>query len=41
MPPVPHLLLTDVVALAREAGEAILEVYAGDFDVTRKGDDRR
>ncbi|HUO96993.1 MAG TPA: 3'(2'),5'-bisphosphate nucleotidase CysQ [Steroidobacteraceae bacterium] len=39
MPPVPHLLLGDVVALARQAGEAILEVYAGDFDVTRKGDD--
>jgi 3'(2'), 5'-bisphosphate nucleotidase len=39
MPPVPHLLLTDVVALAREAGEAILAVYAGDFDVTRKDDD--
>jgi 3'(2'), 5'-bisphosphate nucleotidase len=39
MTPAPHLLLTDVVALAREAGAAILEVYAGDFDVTRKGDD--
>jgi 3'(2'), 5'-bisphosphate nucleotidase len=39
MSPIPHLLLTDVVALAREAGEAILAVYAGDFDVTRKGDD--
>jgi 3'(2'), 5'-bisphosphate nucleotidase len=39
MQPAPHLLLTDVVALAREAGEAILAVYAGDFDVTRKGDD--
>jgi len=39
MQPVPHLLLTDVVALAREAGEAILAVYAGEFDVARKGDD--
>ncbi len=39
MTPAPHLLLTDVVALAREAGRAILDVYAGDFDVTRKGDD--
>ncbi|MBS0396427.1 MAG: 3'(2'),5'-bisphosphate nucleotidase CysQ [Proteobacteria bacterium] len=39
MTPVPHLLLTDVVALAREAGAAILDVYAGEFDVTRKGDD--
>jgi 3'(2'), 5'-bisphosphate nucleotidase len=39
MPPVPHLLLGDVVALARQAGEAILAVYAGDFDVTKKGDD--
>jgi 3'(2'), 5'-bisphosphate nucleotidase len=39
MQPVPHLLLTDVVALAREAGAAILDVYAGEFDVTKKGDD--
>jgi len=39
MPPVPHLLLGDVVALARQAGDAILTVYAGDFDVTKKGDD--
>jgi 3'(2'), 5'-bisphosphate nucleotidase len=39
MQPAPHLLLTDVVALARQAGEAILDVYAGDFDVTRKGED--
>ncbi|HUO80541.1 MAG TPA: 3'(2'),5'-bisphosphate nucleotidase CysQ [Steroidobacteraceae bacterium] len=39
MQPAPHLLLTDVVALAREAGAAILEVYAGEFDVRRKGDD--
>jgi 3'(2'), 5'-bisphosphate nucleotidase len=39
MQPAPHLLLTDVVALAREAGEAILAVYAGEVDVTRKGDD--
>jgi 3'(2'), 5'-bisphosphate nucleotidase len=38
MQPSPHLLLTDVVALARAAGEAILEVYGGDFDVTRKSD---
>ncbi|MCX7057918.1 MAG: 3'(2'),5'-bisphosphate nucleotidase CysQ [Proteobacteria bacterium] len=39
MSPVPHLLLADLVTLARRAGEAILEVYAGDFDVTLKGDD--
>jgi 3'(2'), 5'-bisphosphate nucleotidase len=39
MQPAPHLLLTEVVALAREAGVAILDVYAGEFDVTRKGDD--
>jgi 3'(2'), 5'-bisphosphate nucleotidase len=39
MPPLPSQLLPDVVALARRAGEAILEVYAGDFDVTHKGDD--
>jgi len=39
MSPAPHLLLPDLVALARRAGAAILEVYAGDFDVTRKGDD--
>jgi 3'(2'), 5'-bisphosphate nucleotidase len=39
MSPVPHLLLPDLVTLARRAGEAILEVYAGEFDVTRKGDD--
>ena len=39
MQPVPRLLLTDVVALARAAGEAILAVYAGEFSVTRKSDD--
>ncbi len=39
MQPAPQMLLTDVVALAREAGDAILAVYAGEFDVTRKGDD--
>jgi 3'(2'), 5'-bisphosphate nucleotidase len=39
MPPVPRLLLTEVVALARAAGDAILAVYAGEFAVTRKSDD--
>ena len=39
MPPVLSHLLPDVVALAHRAGEAILDVYAGEFDVTRKGDD--
>jgi 3'(2'), 5'-bisphosphate nucleotidase len=39
MPPLPSQLLPDVVALAHRAGEAILEVYAGEFDVTLKGDD--
>ena len=39
MQPVPRLLLTDVVALARAAGDAILAVYAGEFGVTRKSDD--
>ena len=37
-----HFLVSrgeQVVALAHRAGEAILEVYAGDFDVTLKGDD--
>jgi 3'(2'), 5'-bisphosphate nucleotidase len=38
MDPVPHLLLTDVVALARTAGEAILDVYAGSFAVQHKDD---
>ena len=38
MQPSPSLLLTDVVALAREAGAAILEVYAGEFDVEIKDD---
>lgn len=38
MPPVPHLLLGEVVALARAAGEAILDVYAGEFAVERKDD---
>ena len=33
-------LLDDVVAIAREAGERILEVYnRDDFDVEKKGDD--
>lgn len=32
-------LLTPLVALAAEAGEAILEIYRGDFDVSHKGDD--
>jgi 3'(2'), 5'-bisphosphate nucleotidase len=36
--PSPSLLLTDVVALAREAGAAILEVYRGDFSVQIKSD---
>ncbi|MFO0335442.1 MAG: 3'(2'),5'-bisphosphate nucleotidase CysQ [Pseudomonadota bacterium] len=36
--PAPHLLLTDVVALAREAGEAILGVYAGAVTVQHKAD---
>jgi len=31
-------LLTAVVAIAREAGSAILRVYAGEFDVQRKDD---
>ena len=39
MHPSPPLLLSDVVALARAAGEEILAVYAGEFTVTRKGDD--
>ena len=39
MPPLLPQLLPDVVALAHRAGEAILEVYAGEFDVTLKGDD--
>jgi 3'(2'), 5'-bisphosphate nucleotidase len=38
MQPTPSLLLSDVVALARAAGAAILEVYAGEFAVERKGD---
>ncbi len=37
-PPLAHLL-PDVVALAHRAGAAILDVYAGPFDVTLKGDD--
>ena len=37
-PPVPHRLLADVVALARQAGEAILAVYAGEFVVQHKAD---
>jgi len=36
--PVPHLLLTDVVALARAAGADILDVYAGEFAVVHKDD---
>ena len=39
MSPDLNLLLPEIVTLARRAGEAILEVYAGEFDVTRKGDD--
>jgi 3'(2'), 5'-bisphosphate nucleotidase len=31
-------LLTDVVALARKAGEAILSVYGQQFEVTNKAD---
>ena len=31
-------VLPDLVELARKAGDAILEVYAGDFDVTEKDD---
>ena len=38
MQPSPHLLLSDVVALARAAGEEILAVYAGEFAVTLKSD---
>lgn len=38
MPPLPAQLLPAIVDLARRAGEAVLEVYAGDFDVTLKGD---
>jgi 3'(2'), 5'-bisphosphate nucleotidase len=38
MDPVPHLLLTDVVTLARAAGEEILDVYAGSFAVQQKDD---
>ena len=35
-----HALLDPVAAIARRAGEAILQVYNGpDFDVERKGDD--
>jgi 3'(2'), 5'-bisphosphate nucleotidase len=38
MPPLPAQLLSPVVELARRAGEAILDVYAGEFDVALKGD---
>jgi 3'(2'), 5'-bisphosphate nucleotidase len=38
MNPVPHLLLTEVVALARAAGEAILDVYGSAFAVEQKAD---
>ena len=34
----PEPLLLDVTALAREAGRAILEVYASSFSVTEKED---
>lgn len=34
----PNQLLLDVTELAREAGRAILEVYASSFSVTEKGD---
>ena len=32
-------LLSDIVAVAHEAGAAIMDVYATDFDVARKDDD--
>ena len=35
----PAELIEPVVAIAREAGDAILEVYATDFDVQAKDDD--
>jgi len=35
----PAQLLTPVVALARQAGEAILQIYRQDFAVEHKGDD--
>jgi 3'(2'), 5'-bisphosphate nucleotidase len=35
----PEALLPDVRAIARRAGEAILRVYAGEFDVVSKADD--
>ena len=34
-------LLPDVVALAREAGDAILDIYDTEFDVEHKQDARR
>jgi 3'(2'), 5'-bisphosphate nucleotidase len=39
MQPSPKELLHDVLVLARTAGAAILEIYAGDFDVTLKDDE--
>jgi 3'(2'), 5'-bisphosphate nucleotidase len=38
MTPDPEQLLPQIVALARDAGHAILAVYAGDFDVALKDD---
>jgi 3'(2'), 5'-bisphosphate nucleotidase len=32
-------LLDDLVPLIRDAGKVIMDIYATDFDVTRKGDD--
>ena len=34
-----QLLMPDLIALARRAGDAILEVYEQDFSVTHKEDD--
>ena len=34
-----HALHESIVGLARKAGVAIMEVYGGPFDVTKKGDD--
>jgi 3'(2'), 5'-bisphosphate nucleotidase len=33
------LLLDDLVPLIREAGAVVMEIYATDFDVTKKGDE--
>jgi len=32
-------LLTDLTPLIRDAGKVIMDIYATDFDVTKKGDD--